>query len=124
MLSASGPRRKRPPSGFHAAPATGSYGARGEATMETLTVLRLAWVGGVLVAAALAVGLGVLVEMLRERRAYRRDRAGATITASPASTSAIPARRRGPNRSPNTRAAAPAATKGTSSANGVTVAAG
>ena len=121
MLSASGPRRKRPP--FTSRPPRG-HTRRKEDPMETLTMLRLLWAGGVLLLAALAVGLGWLLDGLRARRAYRRTHPGTTMTASPASTSAMPANRSGPNRSPNTRAAAPAATKGTSSAKGVTVAAG
>ena len=121
MFSASGWRRKRRL--FTDRPSRG-HTRRKEDLMETLTMLRLLWVGGLLLLAALAVGLGWLLDGLRVRRAYRRTRPGTTMTVSPASTSAMPARRSGPNRSPNTSAAAPAATKGTSSANGVTVAAG
>jgi hypothetical protein len=58
------------------------------------------------------------------RLADVRPPAGVTMTVRPASTSAMPVRRSGPNRSPNTSADDAAPTNGTSSANGATWAAG
>jgi hypothetical protein len=92
--------------------------------MESVVTQKLLWLGGVLALGAIVLGLGLLADRLRGAAAQARARAGTTMTAGPVSASVMPARRTGPNCSPKTSAAAAAPAKGTSRANGVTVAAG